>query len=321
MERLHGMFGLAVWDARRRRLLLARDRVGKKPLYYAERDGSARASPPSSRPCSRTPDVPRDVDHRALDAFLAYRWVPAPMTAFRAVRKLPPGQHAGLRGRARDGRALLAAGLRAQARGRRSARGPRGAARAHPRRHRPAADLRRAARRVPLRRRRLGRGGGRDGRGLVAAGEDVLDRLHAREVRRAAARAPGRRALRHRPPRARRRAAGDGADPADRAPLRRAVRRRLGDPVVLPRRDGPAPRHGRAQRRRRRRELRRLHALRRQPGRRPRWSGSRSPCGGRSPPPACASPRAATIDSWPQPRAAAGARRSRSTRPGATSPT
>ena len=40
MERLHGMFGLAVWDARRRRLLLARDRVGKKPLYYAERAGA-----------------------------------------------------------------------------------------------------------------------------------------------------------------------------------------------------------------------------------------------------------------------------------------
>ena len=90
VHRLHGMFGLAVWDARRRRLLLARDRVGKKPLYYAE--GTGRISFASELAAIlQDPEVPRAVDHQALDAFLAYRWVPAPMTAFRAVRKLPPG--------------------------------------------------------------------------------------------------------------------------------------------------------------------------------------------------------------------------------------
>jgi asparagine synthase (glutamine-hydrolysing) len=90
VHRLHGMFGLAVWDARRRRLLLARDRVGKKPLYYAQRGGDLTFA---SELAALLEDhgVPRDVDHRALDAFLAYRWVPSPMTAFRAVRKLPPG--------------------------------------------------------------------------------------------------------------------------------------------------------------------------------------------------------------------------------------
>jgi asparagine synthase (glutamine-hydrolysing) len=90
VHRLHGMFGLAVWDARRRRLLLARDRVGKKPLYYAERNGEISFA---SELAALLQDhrVPRDVDHRALDAYLAYRWVPAPMTAFSAVRKLPPG--------------------------------------------------------------------------------------------------------------------------------------------------------------------------------------------------------------------------------------
>jgi asparagine synthase (glutamine-hydrolysing) len=89
VHRVQGMFGLAVWDARRRRLLLARDRVGKKPLYYSERDGELSFA---SELAALLQDerVPRDVDHRALDAYLAYRWVPAPMTAFRAVRKLPP---------------------------------------------------------------------------------------------------------------------------------------------------------------------------------------------------------------------------------------
>ena len=89
VESLHGMFGLAVWDARRRLLLLARDRVGKKPLYYAERGGTLSFA--SELAALLADDaIPREVDHRALDAFLAYRWVPAPMTAFRAVRKLPP---------------------------------------------------------------------------------------------------------------------------------------------------------------------------------------------------------------------------------------
>jgi asparagine synthase (glutamine-hydrolysing) len=90
VRRLHGMFAFAVWDLRRRRLLLARDRVGKKPLYYAERDGTISFA--SELPALlQDESIPRDVDHRALDAYLAYRWVPAPMTAFRAVRKLPPG--------------------------------------------------------------------------------------------------------------------------------------------------------------------------------------------------------------------------------------
>jgi asparagine synthase (glutamine-hydrolysing) len=90
VHRLHGMFGLAVWDARRRRLLLARDRVGKKPLYYAEHgEGLTFASELAA--LLEDERIPRDVDHRALDAFLAYRWVPSPMTAFRAVRKLAPG--------------------------------------------------------------------------------------------------------------------------------------------------------------------------------------------------------------------------------------
>jgi asparagine synthase (glutamine-hydrolysing) len=90
VHRLHGMFAFALWDARRRLLLLARDRVGKKPLYYASRDGTLTFASELAA-LLEDPAVPRDVDHRALDAFLAYRWVPSPMTAFQGVHKLPPG--------------------------------------------------------------------------------------------------------------------------------------------------------------------------------------------------------------------------------------
>jgi asparagine synthase (glutamine-hydrolysing) len=89
VHRLHGMFGFAIWDARRRRLLLARDRLGKKPLYYAERGGVLTFA--SEIPAVlEDRSIARTVDHKALDAYFAYRWVPAPRTAFTAVRKLPP---------------------------------------------------------------------------------------------------------------------------------------------------------------------------------------------------------------------------------------
>ena len=89
VEELAGMFAFALWDARRRRLVLARDRVGKKPLYYALRNG-ALSFASELRALLQDPEVPRDVDYQALDAYLAYRYVPAPLTAFAAVRKLSP---------------------------------------------------------------------------------------------------------------------------------------------------------------------------------------------------------------------------------------
>ena len=90
VERLQGMFALALWDRRRRRLVLARDRPGKKPLFYCERDGVLSFA--SELPALlQDANVEHDLDYRALDAYLAYRYVPAPLSAFRAVRKLPPG--------------------------------------------------------------------------------------------------------------------------------------------------------------------------------------------------------------------------------------
>jgi asparagine synthase (glutamine-hydrolysing) len=86
---LSGMFALAIWDFRRRRLVLARDRVGKKPLFYSVHDG-ALSFASELRALLEEPGIPRELDYRALDAYLALRWIPAPYSAFRAVRKLPP---------------------------------------------------------------------------------------------------------------------------------------------------------------------------------------------------------------------------------------
>jgi asparagine synthase (glutamine-hydrolysing) len=90
VERLRGMFAFAVWDAPRRRLLLARDRVGVKPLHYAVlNDGIVFGSEIKSLLVD--PAVPRDWSPEALDAYLALLYVPAPLTIYRAIRKLPPG--------------------------------------------------------------------------------------------------------------------------------------------------------------------------------------------------------------------------------------
>src|ERR687887_299790 len=84
-ERLRGMFAAAIWDARRRRLVLARDRFGIKPLYYRAADAEfAFASELRALPHG-------EIDLDALEAFLAFNSIPAPLTIFRDVRKLPPG--------------------------------------------------------------------------------------------------------------------------------------------------------------------------------------------------------------------------------------
>lgn len=89
VEKLHGMFAFAVWDARRRRLVLARDRVGKKPLFYSLREGALSFSS-ELRSLLQDPGVPREIDHQAIDAYLTHQYVPAPQAVFSGVRKLPP---------------------------------------------------------------------------------------------------------------------------------------------------------------------------------------------------------------------------------------
>src|SRR3954447_25274936 len=84
-ERVRGMFAVAIWDAPRRRLVLARDRFGIKPLYYRDADGELAFA-------SELRALPRgEIDLDALEAFLAFNSIPAPLTIFRDARKLPPG--------------------------------------------------------------------------------------------------------------------------------------------------------------------------------------------------------------------------------------
>jgi asparagine synthase (glutamine-hydrolysing) len=92
VERFRGMFAFALWDERRRRLLLARDRAGVKPLHYAELpDGIVFGSEIKS--LIEDPDVPRDWSAEAIDAFLTLLYIPAPRTVFDAIRKLPAAHY------------------------------------------------------------------------------------------------------------------------------------------------------------------------------------------------------------------------------------
>jgi asparagine synthase (glutamine-hydrolysing) len=85
LELLRGMFAVALWDARRRRLVLGRDRYGIKPLYYRDVGGTLEFA-------SEVRALPRgEIDPGALEAFLAFNSIPAPLSIFRDVRKLPPG--------------------------------------------------------------------------------------------------------------------------------------------------------------------------------------------------------------------------------------
>ncbi|HET7037832.1 MAG TPA: asparagine synthase (glutamine-hydrolyzing) [Thermomicrobiaceae bacterium] len=91
VERLRGMFGFALWDSRRRRLLLARDRLGIKPLYYTDFGGRLLFGS-EIKAILEHPAVERRLDMDALGNFLALKYVPAPQTMFQGIRALEPGQ-------------------------------------------------------------------------------------------------------------------------------------------------------------------------------------------------------------------------------------
>jgi asparagine synthase (glutamine-hydrolysing) len=87
---LDGMFAFAIWDERRERLILARDRVGKKPLYYAW-TGEDLVFASELKALHTHPKVGRDIDVDAIPAYLAFGYVPTPDTFFRDIRSVPPG--------------------------------------------------------------------------------------------------------------------------------------------------------------------------------------------------------------------------------------
>jgi asparagine synthase (glutamine-hydrolysing) len=88
LSRLRGMFALAIWDGRRETLLLARDRLGKKPLYYGVAHGRLSFASEIGA-LYRVPDLRGAVDPAALDLYLTYGYVPAPFSIFTGIRKLP----------------------------------------------------------------------------------------------------------------------------------------------------------------------------------------------------------------------------------------
>jgi asparagine synthase (glutamine-hydrolysing) len=87
---LEGMYAFAVWDARRRRLVLARDRFGEKPLFYHHAGGTLTFASELTALVAGLPRSP-DIDGAALDSFFTFGYVPGPQTLLEGVRQVPPG--------------------------------------------------------------------------------------------------------------------------------------------------------------------------------------------------------------------------------------
>jgi asparagine synthase (glutamine-hydrolysing) len=90
-RRLDGMFAFAVYDARRERLTLGRDRVGKKPLYYWHGGDGTLVFASEIKGVLAHPAVPRELEPRAIPAYLTFGYVPTPYTFFAGVKSVPPG--------------------------------------------------------------------------------------------------------------------------------------------------------------------------------------------------------------------------------------
>lgn len=90
VEKLQGMFAFALWDEKEKKLFLARDRIGKKPLYYTvTSDACIFAS--EIKALLKHPGVGRDINISSIDTFLTYQYIPAPLTIFKNIFSLPPG--------------------------------------------------------------------------------------------------------------------------------------------------------------------------------------------------------------------------------------
>ncbi len=90
INRLNGMFGLAIWDARAKRLILARDAMGIKPLYFRV-DGGSVLFGSELRPVMAAMSERPEIDTRSVNLFLRYRYTPSPLTLYQGVQKLAPG--------------------------------------------------------------------------------------------------------------------------------------------------------------------------------------------------------------------------------------
>ncbi len=91
VQRFRGMFAFAVWDRNRRTLFLARDRLGIKPLHYAHLPGGQVIFASELKALYLHPDLPREMDPRAVEEYFGYGYVPEPRTILKHAFKLPPG--------------------------------------------------------------------------------------------------------------------------------------------------------------------------------------------------------------------------------------
>lgn len=92
VERLRGMFAFALWDGRNDELFLARDRAGKKPIYYAVADGVFYFAS-EIQALYEIPEISKEIDDDAIDLYLTYSYIPSPYSIYRAIRKLPPAHY------------------------------------------------------------------------------------------------------------------------------------------------------------------------------------------------------------------------------------
>jgi asparagine synthase (glutamine-hydrolysing) len=91
LQYLRGMFAFAIWDESDRSLFIARDRVGKKPLLYAHQPDGSIIFGSEFQALLQHPAIEREIDLEAIDSYLSYLCVPAPLTAYKQIRKLEPG--------------------------------------------------------------------------------------------------------------------------------------------------------------------------------------------------------------------------------------
>ena len=193
VTRFRGMFAFALWDRGRETLFLARDRLGVKPLYYALLPDGMLVFGSELKALAAHPGLPRELDPLAIEEYFAFGYIPEPRTIYSGAHKLPPAHTLTVRrGQAMaqpreywDVRFTLDNPIGEARRAGRARRAPAGVCA-------PAHDLRRAARRVSLRRRGLERRGRDDGGHQLGPGEHVLDFVHRSGVRRVALRGTGR---------------------------------------------------------------------------------------------------------------------------------
>ena len=93
VDQLRGMFAFAIWDERTRQLFIARDRVGKKPLYYSLTNNGTLVFGSELKSLLEHPGVKRETNTDAVDAYLSFGYVPDPLCIFSGIEKLPPGHY------------------------------------------------------------------------------------------------------------------------------------------------------------------------------------------------------------------------------------